>query len=276
LASAGFLEKLRVAQVRWPQALLALLLALVLVQGVRLLWAIVVPPAPLGDWRHGGAQMVTPAEGLTLFSAFDPFFRSVPAGTGRANVTALDLTLFGINLNEATGTGSAIIAGADGVQSSYAVGAEIAPGVKLAGVAFDHVTLDRGGAREALFIDQSSAASAAVPSPAPAPARNGPTAGNVGQGASGEIGPQALQAGISFAPRSEGGRVTGLTVQPQADGAVFRAAGLKPGDVIRAVNGRPVGTTADVANQITPGARLSLEIERGSAVVPVALFIGKQ
>ena len=53
-------------------------------------------------------------------------------------------------------------------------------------------------------------------------------------------------------------------------------AGLRPGDVIRSVNGRPVGAAADIAAQITPGARLSLEIERGSAVVPVPLFIGKQ
>src|SRR3546814_4658726 len=60
----------------------------------------------------------------------------------------LGLTLYGVNINEATGGGSAIIAAEDGEQASYAVGDEIAPGVRLAGVAFDHVTLDRGGAQE--------------------------------------------------------------------------------------------------------------------------------
>ena len=80
------------------------------------------------------------------------------------NVTSLSLKLYGIQLNEASGSGSAIIAGADGVQMSYALGDEIVPGVKLKAVFFDHVLLDRGGAEESLFIDQSS----------PAPEAGGP------------------------------------------------------------------------------------------------------
>jgi general secretion pathway protein C len=264
--------RLRAADLRWPHLLAALLAALVLVQAVRLLWAALVPPGPLGDWRHGGARLVTAAEGRTLFAAFDPFFRSGPVAPGSATVTSLDLTLFGVNVNEAAGSGSAIIAGPDGVQASYAIGEEVQPGVKLAAVAFDHVTLDRGGARETLFIDQSAPAATAVPAaltaatPAAAPA----------DGGGGELPPQAVQNGVGFAPRSEGGRVTGLVVEPRGDGAVFRAAGLKPGDVVRAVNGRPVGSAADMAAQISPGARLSLEVERGGAVVPIAIFIGKQ
>jgi general secretion pathway protein C len=256
---------------RWPAVLLALLAALVLVQGVRLLWAISVPPGPLGDWRHGGARLLAAADARTLFAAFDPFFRSATMSPGSVAVTSLDLTLFGVSLNEAAGTGSAIIAGADGVQASYGVGEEVAPGVTLAAVAFDHVTLDRGGARESLFIDQSGGA---VPAAAPATAPATGTAPVPG-GDGGELSPAALQSGVSFTPRTEAGRVTGLTVAPQGDGAVFRASGLRPGDVIRAINGRAIGSTADIANQIAPGARLSLEIERGSSIVPVALFIGK-
>src|SRR3546814_14285992 len=83
--------------------------------------------------------------------------------------------------------------------------------------------------------------------------------------------PAAIKAGVAFAPRTEEGRVTGLVVQPQGDGATFRAAGLRPGDVIRSVNGRPIGSASDaaaLANQIAPGARLALEVERGASVVP--------
>ena len=256
---------------RWPQLVLGLLVLLVLVQAVRLVWALTVPTGPLGDWRPGSAQLVTGPERQTLFASLDPFFRSNPGGVVAGTVTALDLALFGIIMNEASGGGSAIIAGADGVQSSFAMGDEVVPGVRLAGVAFDHVILDRGGARESLFLDQSQPAAGAPAGPAAA-AVVAPTASPVG---SGELAPQALQAGIGFAPRSESGKVTGLTVQPQGDGAAFRAAGLRPGDVIRAVNGRPVTSAADIAAQIAPGARLSLEVERGSAVVPIALFLGK-
>jgi general secretion pathway protein C len=43
------------------------------------------------------------------------------------------------------------------------VGEEIMPGVRLAAVEFESVTLDRGGAREQLYIDQSGSAADAAP-----------------------------------------------------------------------------------------------------------------
>ncbi|UNU43467.1 PDZ domain-containing protein [Sphingopyxis sp. YF1] len=263
-----------------PRALAPLLLAgllgfLLVWQAVRLVWALIVPLSPLGAWQPQAAVIASPAERRALFASFDPFFRTGGQGAANATVTALGLTLYGINLNEATGGGSAIIAGEDGVQSSYAVGDEIAPGVKLAGVAFDHVLLDRGGARESLFLDQSGEAAVAAPAtPLPAPTPEVGAAPATG----GELSPAALKAGVGFAPRTEDGRVTGVTVQSQGDGAAFRAAGLRPGDVIRGVNGRPIGSAGDaaaLAGQLTPGARLSLEVERGASVVPIAIFVSK-
>ena len=263
----------------WPMLLAGLLGALLVWQCVRLLWTLLTPLSPLGAWQPQAAVIASPAERRALFTSLDPFFRGNAQGPAAATVTSAGLTLFGINLNEATGGGSAIIAGEDGIQTSYAVGDEIAPGLKLAGVAFDHVLLDRGGARESLFLDQSGAApvaSVTTPLPSPTPEIG---AGPGGASASGEMTPAAIKAGVGFAPRTEEGRVTGIVVQPQGDGAAFRAAGLRPGDVIRSVGGRPIGSAADaaaLANQLTPGARLALEVERGASVVPVAIFLSKQ
>ena len=264
-----------------PMLLVGLLGALLIWQCVRLLWALLTPLSPLGTWQPQAAVIASPAERRALFSSLDPFFRSNVQGPASATITSAGLTLFGVNLNEATGGGSAIIAGEDGVQNSYAVGDEIAPGLKLAGVAFDHVLLDRGGARESLFLDQSGEAPVANPSPAaslPAPTPEiGAASG--GASASGEMTPAAIKAGVGFAPRTENGRVTGIVVQPQGDGAAFRAAGLRPGDVIRSVGGRAIGSASDaaaLANQLTPGARIALEVERGASVVPVAIFLTKQ
>ncbi|MFN4356051.1 type II secretion system protein N [Sphingopyxis alaskensis] len=258
----------------WPQLLVGLLGALLVWQAVRLLWVLLTPVSPLGAWQPQTAAIASAAERRALFTSLDPFFRGAAQGPAAATVTSAGLTLFGINLNEATGGGSAIIAGEDGVQTSYAVGDEIAPGLKLAGVAFDHVLLDRGGARESLFLDQSGAAPVASPAtPLPAPTAE------VGASASGELTAAAIKAGIAFAPRIEDGRVTGIVVQPTGDGATFRAAGLRPGDVIRSVGGRPIGAASDaaaLANQLTPGARIALEVERGASVVPVAIFLSKQ
>jgi len=259
-----------------PRIVVALLAALVIWQTVRLLWTLIVPLSPLGAWQPQTAVIASPAERRALFASFDPFFRTSSQGPATATVTALGLTLYGVNINEATGGGSAIIAGEDEVQNSYAIGDEIVPGVTLAGVAFDHVTLDRGGATETLFLDQSGAVPIAS---APGGAPEGGEAPADGRAANGEMSPAALQAGIGFAPRTEEGRVTGLLVQPKGDGAVFRAAGLRPGDVVRSVNGRPIasaGDAASLASQLTPGARIALEVERGANVVPVAIFLSKQ
>src|SRR3546814_17326419 len=69
-------------------------------------------------------------------------------------------TLFrSIRLNEGSGMGSAIIENPDGMQSSFAVGDAILPGVVLKAVAFDHVSIDRGGAAEQIFIDKYDSAS---------------------------------------------------------------------------------------------------------------------
>ena len=258
-----------------PLLLVGLLGALLVWQAVRLLWTLVVPLSPLGAWQPQTAVIASPAERRALLSGLDPFFRGAGQGPATVTVTSAGLTLFGINLNEATGGGSAIIAGEDGMQTSYAVGDEIAPGLKLVGIAFDHVLLDRGGTRESLFLDQSGEAPVAHPVlPAPTP-----EVGSAAGAAEGAMTPEALKAGVGFAPRAENGRITGLVVQPQGDGTVFRTAGLKPGDVIRSVNGRPIGSAADaaaLANQFVPGARLSLEVERGASVVPVAIFLTKQ
>src|SRR3546814_18970724 len=77
--------------------------------------------------------------------------------------------------------------------------------VRLAGVAFDHVTLDRGGARESLFLDQSGEAPVASPVlPAPTP--------EIGTG--GALSPPALKAGIGVAPRTGDGSVTEHSITP--------------------------------------------------------------
>ena len=259
-----------------PLLVVGLLGAALIWQAVSLLWTLIVPLSPLGAWQPQTAVIASLAERRALFTSIDPFFRGAAQGPVTATVTSAGLTLFGVNINEATGGGSAIIAGEDCFQNSYAVGDEIAPGLKLVGVAFDHVLLDRGGARESLFLDQSGGATAATPVlPAPTPE---PGAAASGAAPGGELSPEALKAGVAFAPRAENGKVTGLVVQPQGDGAVFRSAGLRPGDVIRSVGGRPIGSAADaaaLATQLSPGARISIEVERGASVVPIALILSK-
>jgi general secretion pathway protein C len=129
------------------------LLTVIAVQGARLFWATLTPAGPVGAGPVGAASGQASGEGD---ASFDPFFR-LQVSAASSTVTSLPLKLTGTRLNDATGQGSAIIATPDGVQSSYGVGESIMPGVKLWSVAQDEVTIDRGGARERLFLDQSVA-----------------------------------------------------------------------------------------------------------------------
>lgn len=245
--------------------LVAVALVFVSIQAARLVWVIVTPLAPIGDWQQRQVDIVPASERGTLFASFDPFFRAEQVSTSADVVTSLPLTLFGIRTNEASGGGSAIIAGADGVQNSWSVGEAIMPGVSLHAVAFDHVVVSNNGVLEKLFIDQSVPAENVTPQPvAPEPASIDSNA---------RLNAQTLQQSVNLAPRNEGGKATGLVVSAKDDGTMMRLAGLQKGDIIVSVNGRPVTAAAELAAQIRPGARLSLEIERGGQKLPVALVL---
>jgi general secretion pathway protein C len=260
-------------------ALELLLLAGLAAQCARLFWVLVTPVGALGPWQP--VQPGFAGSPTAVLQGFDPFFRLSGGDEGKPlTVTSLQLTLFGTRMNDATGGGSAIIAGPDGVQQSVAVGDEISPGVKLKAVAFDHVTIDRGGADEDLFIDQSGAVAPVVPPPpaGAAPSLLGPVPPLPGGGARG-VTPTQLRSDIGFIPRVDGGRVSGLVVRPQGSGIAFRQAGLREGDVITAINGRAVtgqGDMEQLGAQIGKGGTIPVTVERGNDTLSLTITIAGQ
>jgi general secretion pathway protein C len=244
----------------------AILLALIAMQLARLVWAVFTPIGPVGEWRPAQARILSPQAQAAILAAVDPFYRNGPPAAAVAAASTLNLQLFGVRENWGSGGGAAIIGAPDGEQKSFAVGEEVAPGVKLAAVFFDYVVLDRGGAQEKLFLDPDKAAEpVAASATASAPA----TAG----GAQPLTAAAARQA-FSFTPRQVGGRVSGVMVAPGADQALYSAAGFQRGDVIVAVNGARIASQTDLAqlqSSLVPGARLSLTVERGAQTVPIAL-----
>ncbi|WP_408588313.1 type II secretion system protein N [Novosphingobium sp.] len=239
-----------------------------------IVWALVTPLSPLGDWQPASVRLIPQAERAALYAAFDPFHRTVsaaPADSGA--VTTLALTLYATRATPGGG-GSAIIAGADGVQQVIRTGAEVQPGVTLAAVAFDHVVLSRNGAREMLYLDQSGPAPAAEALVAENPVR----ATMIARAEAGEITVETVRRGIGFGPHAAGGRVIGLEVLQQGDGQTFRAAGFQPGDLVTAVNGQPVRSAGDaalVAGALKPGATVTVTVQRGDRQLPLAITLGQ-
>ena len=260
----------RFSSVPAGRLILGALAILTAVQIARLFWILITPVGPVNDWRAPSVNIVPQSARMALFAGFDPFFRNDATAASTENVTSLSLTLFGVRTNESSGSGSAIIAGEDGVQNSFAVGEEVAPGVTLDSVAFDHVTLSRGGVKESLYLDQT------VPAETVSPSASGTSAAPPASSAGVGLNAETLQKSIGFAPRNEGGRVTGIVLQARDDGTMLRLAGFQAGDIVVGINGRPVSSAADIASQIRPGARLSVEVERGGAKVPIALNLEQQ
>ncbi|KFG89605.1 Secretion system protein C precursor [Sphingobium herbicidovorans NBRC 16415] len=260
----------RLAPIEWPRVIEKLLLGVLALQCARLVWAVLTPVGSFGPWEGRQAQFPSVAARQALFSSFDPFYRAGPQqAAGGGVVTSLALTVYGIRLNEGSGLGSAIVAGPDGVQNSFAVGEEILPGVVLKAVAFDHITIDRGGAEEQVFLDQSQPAS-----DAPAPGEGAPPVP-----VTGIDNPTAdgLKRDIGFAPRMQNGRITGLILTGR--GPTFQNAGFQPGDIVTQVDGQPVGSPSDLQalqGKIVPGARISLTVERGASLSTINLTLQGQ
>ncbi|HEX6376522.1 MAG TPA: type II secretion system protein N [Allosphingosinicella sp.] len=254
------------------------LLALIAVQLARLIWTLVTPVGPLGDWRGTGAE--PPPASTYAIGSFDPFFR-LSGAAGPVTVTSLNLKLFGIRQDQASGRGSAIIAGSDGQQRSIAVGEEIEPGVVLKAVDFDSVTISRGGADEQLFMDQSEQPATVAPPSGPAPSAAPPAvqpSTSVEPGGPPVPPSKIYQPQVSVEPRMNGSQLTGVTVRPQGNGDGFRALGLAPGDVVTAVNGRRLRTAEQLQGILAESGAarsVTLQVERDGRMVTLRAGTGR-
>jgi general secretion pathway protein C len=254
-----------------------LLLALIALQCARLIWTAFTPVGPLGDWQSG--PTARSGASADMLGSFDPFFR-LSGAAGPVTVTSLNLKLFGIRQDQASGQGSAIIAGSDGQQRSIAVGEEVEPGVTLKSVDFDSVTISRGGANEQLFMDQSQAPTIVTP-PAGAPTAPAPPVVNpttAVEPGSRPVPPSKLYPNeVGMAPRMNGSQLTGVTVRPNGNEAGFRALGLAPGDVVVAVNGRRIRSQEQARGMATQLAadRVTLQVERDGRVVSLRPGAGR-
>ncbi|MGW8338922.1 type II secretion system protein C [Xanthomonas axonopodis pv. khayae] len=204
--------------------------ALLVLQGVRLLWLVLTPIGPLGT-AQAGAVATLDVSALRR----DVFYRSASDANRDGTV------LHGVRVG---GTqAAAYLSGSDGRQGAYRVGDTVAPGLMVQAIAADHVLLRTGGSVRRIALSEASAAGAAPPvvatsatAPAIAPAAaqsNVATAAD--PTAATAVDPQQLLASAGLRASAEGG---GFTLMPRGDGALLRQAGLAPGDVLTQINGR--------------------------------------
>lgn len=205
--------------------------------------AVVAAPAPAAA---GAAEIAARIASMHLFGRADA---PVTANAGiNAPETNLNVTLRGIIAADNPGDSWALIATGNGQgdEKSYRIGGRIPGGAVVHGIYADRVLLERDGHLEALRLPKSEAGSGSggvtrhfttsQTSAPPAPRPRHTAVRHPGRGRS--LG--ALNSFIRTEPAMVNGKLTGYRVYPGSNAAAFTAAGLRPGDVIEAVNGQPL------------------------------------
>lgn len=261
----------RLAQSRWlPALVIALALTAIVLDLTRLLWALLAPPpeivaedAPATD--APALQQNFPLAQFHLFgSAVDP------AGGAYADApdTALNLTLKGVNSHHEQRLARAVIADEQQAERVYKVGDEFANGVRVQAIYPDRVVLNAAGRIEVLRLRQPGAAIAqrggrtsTATAPVTAPNANGLIGLDQVQPAPGTsfvnpiavatapvdweavrqqaiADPGSIAKAFSVLPVMVDGKLAGVRVSSNTYGEQLAQAGLKPDDVVTAVNGR--------------------------------------
>lgn len=175
--------------------------------------------------------------------------------------TSLNLVLHGTWIDADGGT--AIIKTPDERQGRYKVGDPIWEGVTLERVFRDQVVINRAGVREALRIVNRDRV---------APVELGqPAGGGSAAAASAGFGQIGDLVSITPEPDSVGG--VHLVLNPAGDQQAFLALGLRPGDILRGVDGQQIdsdiGRALTIVHSLEGRESVAIDVEREGVVTPL-------
>jgi len=258
--SAGRIQSLFAHRAVQSAAMLAALLWLCwgLSQGT---WRMLQPSAPAVA-RAGGAGFGD----LRTLGNTHPFGRTplkAPAAAeARVAVSNLAMVLTGVAMRASGGCALVIVQGQP--ESAFCAGDEISPGVRLDSVQRDRIVIIRGGTREAVLMKDAEVT--------PGVAAVAPQQQMVQSAGDRQIvdrrqlqqqlgRPEFL--GQAVIVPSPGG---GFLVREMQPGSLYEKLGLRPGDVIRTVNGQAVSSMDDVMRlyqQFGSAERVQVDVQRG-------------
>jgi len=243
-------------------ATIAALLALCwsLAQGT---WRIVQPGSPAVS-RAGGPDLTDPR----ALSNAHPFGRGAaapardPAADARLARSNLNVTLTGVVVRASGGCALVIVQGQP--ESAYCTGEDVVPGARLESVLRDRIVIVRGGAREAVVMKD------AEETPGAAVAVMGPIVQPLGadrqlvdrRQLQQQLGRPEFLSQALIVPNPGGG---GFLVREVQSGSLYEKLGLRPGDVIRNVNGQPITNMEDVMRlyqQFGSAERVLVDVQR--------------
>ncbi|MCG5500730.1 type II secretion system protein GspC [Ectothiorhodospira lacustris] len=284
---------------RWLVLPLVVVLAWSLAQ---LTWTLLTPqeigPLPVARDLPSAPPSVAPLSNevprltavadLQLFGHAETVIEA-PAVPTEAPETRLRLTLKGVVASPEPALGVALIADDRQNERHYRVGAELPGSARLEQIFGDRVILSREGRFEMLRLPRETLDSAAVvpavqssqaggTEPAP-PLRDAGLAASLATRRDTWLQePGQFMESIRVRPVMEQGAMKGFAVSPRRDPALFRQAGLRPGDVVTGINGTPISAVTDpqaLMAELAQATEVRLDLERQGRAMSLTLPIGQ-
>jgi len=203
-------------------------------------------------------------------------FGSAPRAANGENApqTSMPLVLTGIMAGNDPQTGLAILGPTAQTTKVYAVGDNVPGGARLHLVYPEKVVIERNGELESLLLPRKGVSTAPLP-----------TAAALGQNPALEHMRQviAAQPGIIGdvmrpQPVMEHGKVTGFRVYPGRNRSMFMGLGLRPGDVVTAINGTPLDDKdrgEEILHTIGSASEVQVTVIRGGQTQDLTLNIAQ-
>ena len=166
---------------------------------------------------------------------------ATPAGDAtNAPQTSMPLVLAGLLAADDPSAGYAIVGENAAAAKLHAVGSTLPGGARLHSVYGDRIVIDRGGVLESLSLPKQLLPTALPPTQAlaPSPAPIDRVRRVIEQN------PGSISDVIRSQQVIAGGKVRGFRVYPGRDPASFSRLGLRPGDLVTAINGTPLDDPA--------------------------------
>lgn len=251
---------------------------------VRTIW-LSVPRA--GDFAPApavpNAAPATAAASVAQWHLFgNPQTVDLAARALNAPKTALKLVLRGTLALPDAKDGIAIIADEQNIEHSYNVGDTVAGSAKLAEVYTDHVVLSHDGVAESLqmpgpderaaptadraAVRAPGAAASVPPGYAPSAGAKSAAAAAGSPGALARMNAADLARQVQFEPVFDGGRIAGARLSGSgAAAALMNQIGLKPTDMVTAVNGTPLSSVSNpqqLLDQLGNASSLQITVQR--------------
>ncbi len=193
--------------------------------------------------------------------------------------TRLNLKLKGIFAAGSAERSRAIIAEGDRAEQTYSIGDSIPGNATLQEIYSDRVIIRRGGSLEALRLPRLGDENGAPQRTARAPDRTDADTDGLAEMREQILDdPQQITQLVRFRPVYRNGEFQGYRVYPGQNQQAFRDTGLRPGDLVKTVNGVELDDPQKVMgliNELADASSVNVELDRRGSSESVTISLDR-